>query len=80
MYVANEGDGPNGNGIIDIFPVAANGNFSPGANTIGGSNTGLLYPRDIAVGSSGEIYVANSNNGGTDRVTLALQAAARVDG
>jgi hypothetical protein len=69
-YVANEGGGPFGNGIIDIFPVSANGNFSPGANTIGGSNTGLLYPRDIAVGPTGTIYVANSNEGGTDRVTV----------
>jgi len=70
LYVANEGDGPYGNGIIDIFPVSANGNFSPGVNTIGGSNTGLLYPRDIAVGPTGKIYVANSNRGGDDRVTV----------
>jgi hypothetical protein len=70
LYVSNEGDGPYGNGVIDIFPVNANGNFNPAPNTIGGSNTGILYPRDVAVGSTGTIYVANSNFGGTDRVTV----------
>jgi hypothetical protein len=70
IYVSNEGSGPYGNGIITIFPTSANGNFGPGANTISGSPTGLLYPRGIAVGSTGKIYLANSNSGGTDSVTV----------
>lgn len=64
FYVANQGGG------ISIFPVSANGNFNPGANVIFGANTGLLDPRDVAVGATGIIYVANSNFGGTDRVTV----------
>jgi 6-phosphogluconolactonase (cycloisomerase 2 family) len=65
MYVANYG----GNDI-SIFPVSANGNVGPGANTIAGANTGLVGPRGVAVGSTGIIYVASSNWAGTDRVTV----------
>jgi hypothetical protein len=71
LYVASEGSGPYGNGVITIYPVTANGNFSPGPNTIGGSNTGILYPRGVAVNSvTGNIFVANSNLSGDDRVTV----------
>jgi hypothetical protein len=71
MYVANYG----GNDI-SLFPVSANGNVGPGANTIAGSNTGLVGPRGVAVGSTGKIYVASSNWAGTDRVTVYPAGAA----
>ena len=61
VYVANTSTA-SGAGIITIYPTSATGNFSPGANVITGTNTGLTMPEDINVDASGKIYVANTGN------------------
>jgi hypothetical protein len=62
VYVANLVGGSSGVGIITIYPLSANGNYSPGANIITGAATGLANPGDIRVDSAGKIYVANIGN------------------
>lgn len=52
---------------VDVFnagsySVGVNNNIAPSRRIVGG-NTGLQYPEGIAVDSSGDIYVANSNAG-----------------
>jgi hypothetical protein len=49
-------------GSITIYPLSANGNYSPGSNVIAGSSTNLDHPFDVAVGRNGKIYVANPSN------------------
>lgn len=58
IYLAIESDiinvyAPNPVGTLNEAPLA----------TIGGSNTGLSYPEDVAVDSSGNIYAANLGQG-----------------
>jgi hypothetical protein len=62
VYVANLTGGSSSVGIITIYPLSANGNYSPGTNIITGPATGLANPGDIRVDASGKIYVANIGN------------------
>jgi 6-phosphogluconolactonase (cycloisomerase 2 family) len=62
VYVANFSGGSSGQGIVTIYPISANGNYSPGTNVINGAATGLGNPDDIGVDASGKIYVANFGN------------------
>jgi len=58
-YVANQVGSSGTAGEITIYPSAATGNYSPGANTITGSVTNLDDPAGIAVDSTNKIFVAN---------------------
>jgi hypothetical protein len=61
LYVANEsGYGPSGTGSILIFSESANGNVAP-LDVISGSATGLSQINGIAVDTSGEIYVVDTD-------------------
>jgi sugar lactone lactonase YvrE len=61
IYVANEIGGAEEEGSITIYSA---GSFAigPPVATIAGDNTGLYYPFRIAVDSSGNIYVLNSDD------------------
>lgn len=73
IYVANEGHVkcvrgcnrcnaiPNGPGSVSVYASGSSGNAVPTA-TIGGPNTGLNFPYEIAVDSNGNIYVVNSTH------------------
>ncbi|MGD0118940.1 MAG: NHL repeat-containing protein [Candidatus Binatus sp.] len=73
IYVANEGSVkcvracnrcnavPNGPGSVSVYAPGTSGNAVPTA-TIGGPNTGLKFPYEIAVDSNGNIYVVNSTH------------------
>lgn len=61
-YVTNFMGGPVGAGSVTIYPVLANGNYSPGANVIVGSNTGLDEPAGIALDAASDIFVTNMGN------------------
>jgi 6-phosphogluconolactonase (cycloisomerase 2 family) len=66
LYVANEscnsggGGGfcSSGTGSITVYAAGATGNATPVA-VIAGGTTGLLFPRGLALGSGGWLYVAN---------------------
>jgi sugar lactone lactonase YvrE len=66
IYVANASGGPvvpheiYNVGRITIYPPGSNGNVAPAA-VISGKQTGLALPLGIALGSHGNIYVANLN-------------------
>jgi sugar lactone lactonase YvrE len=73
IYVANEGHVkcvrgcnrcnaiPNGPGSVSVYAPGSSGNAVPTA-TIGGPNTGLKFPYEIAVDSDGNIYVLNAKH------------------
>ncbi len=59
IYVANISyPNENSGSSVLVYSPGSNGNVAPIA-TISGSNTGLTFPRGVAVDSSGNIYVAD---------------------
>jgi len=52
---------PNGPGSVSVYAPGSSGNAVPTA-TIGGPNTGLKFPYEIAVDSNGNIYVMNATH------------------
>jgi hypothetical protein len=61
IYVANSSQvGKGATGKVLVFDAAASGNVSP-VNVIGGSQTQLTQVNGIAVDSSGEIYVVDTD-------------------
>ena len=64
LYVANLG-----NNTVTVYPIGATGSVEP-IETIGGSNTELIAPVDVALDSNGNIYVANENGEFNDSVTV----------
>ena len=63
IYVADQASTvctPNCPAIL-IFPAGSNGAVTP--KSISGTNTGLTAPTDVKVDKSGNIYVADENNG-----------------
>jgi sugar lactone lactonase YvrE len=71
IYVANSGSQIGGVDSITVYPAGSNGNAPPSA-TISGVSTGLAVPWGIAVGSNGNMYVANDGItiGVSDSVTV----------
>jgi hypothetical protein len=61
IYVVNEGAAGAPLGSVTVYPLGADGNYTPVA-TIAGTNTGFAYPFGIAVDSS-FIYVTCPNGG-----------------
>jgi len=73
MYVANI-CARTGHYSITVYAAGATGNTAPTA-VISGSNTGLNEPEGIALDPvNGDIYVANSNGGPSDRGTVTIYA------
>ncbi len=69
IYVANIFGGPDvpnteDSGTVTVYAAGSTGNIAPIA-TISGAATGLAYPAGIALDSSGNIYVANSETANT---------------
>ncbi|HYB91935.1 MAG TPA: NHL repeat-containing protein, partial [Candidatus Binataceae bacterium] len=71
IYEADAGSITGGNDSVNVYAAGSNGNVTPAA-TITGTSTGLANPTGIALDSSGNIYVPNSNSvwGGTDSITV----------
>jgi len=64
IFVANLNGGPSGLGSVTVYAPNANGDAAP-IRTIAGSKTGLAGPIGLALGPSGELYVANQMNPAT---------------
>jgi hypothetical protein len=61
-------------GILSyVGPGSVNGNVLP-STTISGGNTGLNFPRQIALSANADLYVANSNAGNVVIFSNALQS------
>jgi len=60
LFVANNETQPCSTqcGSVTVYPAGSNGNIRPSVTIVGG-NTGLYFPSGIALGASGNIYVAN---------------------
>ena len=58
IYVANNGGGAGESDSVTVYPAGNYGNVTPSL-TIGGSNTGLNWPRGIGLDADGNIYVTN---------------------
>ena len=62
VYVANQGDGPNFDGSITVYPAGSNGNVAPIAKIAGTKTedkTGLKTPNGLAVDAANKLYVLN---------------------
>jgi hypothetical protein len=68
LYVANV------NNSVTVYADGAKGNAKP-IQTITGSKTGLSSPSDVAVDSSGNIYVSNYEGGGSDVGSVTVYTA-----
>ncbi len=62
IYVLNNEGGAGYTGTIEVFAPGSRGNIAPIVR-IAGADTGLRSVNDIAVDSSGQIYVAIEGNG-----------------
>ncbi|HUO05185.1 MAG TPA: hypothetical protein VMU16_08310 [Candidatus Binataceae bacterium] len=71
IYVCNSTGGKSSHGSVTIYPSGSSGNAAPTA-TITGTNTGLKTPQGIALGATGNIFVANQVGGpsGAGSVTV----------
>jgi len=61
IYVPNVARGGGPNGSITVYAAGTVGDVAP-MQTISGSSTKLYYPRQVALDSSSDIYVANYNH------------------
>lgn len=61
IYIADSGAVP-GEGKIIVMGAAQNGNIAPD-RTMGGPHSGLTSPTGIAVGASGDVFVADHDSG-----------------
>jgi hypothetical protein len=62
LFVTNRGNGTDRPGSVTEFAKGANGDATPIA-TIAGHNTGLRQPKDLAMDSSGTLFVTNFDGG-----------------